>query len=119
MSDSNESITLKGIVERITYRNDANGYTVATVRNGKEHTTVVGILPFVSEGETGIFSGNFIVHPTYGQQFSAHTFERTAMENTAAILRYLSSGAIKGVGPSTATKIVEKFGIKVFNNKSK
>ena len=101
---------IKGIVEHITYRNEQNGYTVANVRNGTQRTVVVGIMPFLNEGETGYFTGKYIVHPSYGQQFSAESFERTAPENAAAILRYLSSGAIKGVGPTTASRIVEKFG---------
>ena len=106
--DSREE--LSGIVERITYANETNGYTVAILRSGRERVTVVGTFPFLSEGETLKLTGNFIVHPTYGSQFSAVTFERTAPSNVAGILRYLSTGVIKGVGPSTAAKIVEKFG---------
>lgn len=101
---------IKGVVERITYKNDQNGYTVATVKVGRERVTVVGIIPFLGEGESAVFSGKYIIHPTYGRQFSADGFERIAPENAAQILRYLSSGLIKGVGPSTAAKIVEKFG---------
>lgn len=106
--DSREE--LSGIVERITYANETNGYTVAILRSGRERVTIVGTFPFLSEGETLKLTGNFIVHPTYGSQFSAVTFERTAPSNVAGILRYLSTGVIKGVGPSTAAKIVEKFG---------
>ncbi len=101
---------LCGLVEKITYSNEINGYTVAVVRSGKERVTATGTFPFLSEGENVKLTGSFIVHPTYGRQFSAVTFERTAPQNTASILRYLSTGVIKGVGPSTATKIVEKFG---------
>lgn len=107
---SNTKKTLKATIEHITYRNEQNGYTVANVRNGTERIVVVGILPFVSAGETGIFTGYYTVHQSYGEQFHADSFERTAPESTAAILRYLSSGAIKGIGPSTAGRIVEKFG---------
>ena len=106
--DSREEIS--GIVERITYSNETNGYTVAIIRCGRERVTVVGTFPFLSEGETLKLSGNFIVHPTYGSQFSATSFERTAPSSVAGVLRYLSTGVIKGVGPSTASKIVEKFG---------
>ncbi len=101
---------ISGIVERITYKNEQNGYTVATVRSGKEHLTVVGVLPFLASGESADFTGNYIVHPTYGRQFSATSYERKTPETTAAILKYLSSGIIRGVGPNTATRIVEKFG---------
>ena len=102
--------TLKGTVDRITYRNEQNGYTVANLKNGKEKTVIVGVLPLLNEGEAGVFSGNYIMHPSYGRQFQVHSFERTAPQTAAAILRYLSSGVIKGVGPTTAGRIVEKFG---------
>ncbi len=108
--NSEKPQSISGIVERITYRNEQNGYTVATVKSGRERITVVGILPFLSEGESAVFEGRYIIHPTYGSQFSAENFERTAPTSVAQILRYLSSGIIKGVGPSTAAKIVEKFG---------
>ncbi len=101
---------IKGTIEKITYKNEQNGYTVAIVRCGTERITVVGIFPFLVEGDTAEFSGKYIVHQTYGRQFSADAFERTAPQSTAAILRYLASGIIKGVGPSTANKIVERFG---------
>ena len=101
--------TIVGTVQHITYRNETNCYTVAEVRTGKEIITVVGILPFLNEGDNAEFTGNFTVHSTYGQQFSAKSFERRVPENAAAILRYLSAGAIKGIGPATAAKIVERF----------
>jgi len=106
--DNTQSIT--GTVEKITYKNDTNGYTVAEVKSEKEFVTVVGILPFLNEGDNAEFFGKFIIHPTYGQQFSATLFERKIPESAAAILRYLSAGAIKGIGPSTAEKLVKAFG---------
>lgn len=106
--DTTEKV--KGIIDKITYRNEQNGYTVAIVRNATERITVVGIFPFLTEGDTAEFCGKYVFHQTYGRQFSADSFERTAPQSVAAILRYLSSGIIKGVGPSTAGKIVEKFG---------
>lgn len=113
MSDSqsvNDITEIRGIVERITYKNEQNGYTVAGIRSGRERITVVGILPFINEGETLDMKGKFVVNPTYGTQFSVESFERTVPQTAAAILRYLSSGIIKGVGPGTATRIVERFG---------
>ncbi|MBR4073568.1 MAG: AAA family ATPase, partial [Clostridia bacterium] len=101
---------LRGTVENITYQNELNCYTVCTVKSGMELITVVGTLPFLHEGESVEFKGNYTVHPTYGQQFNALSFEHLAPADTAGILRYLSSGIIKGVGPSTANKIVKKFG---------
>lgn len=101
---------IKGTVKRITYRNESNSYTVAEVLTDGKSQTVVGILPFLTEGDEAVFYGEHTVHPSYGEQFKAEGFERKAPQNSAAILRYLSSGAIKGIGPATAQKIVEKFG---------
>jgi len=105
-----DELKIEGLIENITYRNDQNGYTVAVVRVSKSRVTAVGIMPFLSEGETAVFYGKYIVHPTYGEQFSVSTFERTAPKTVGGILRYLSSGIIRGVGPATATRIVERFG---------
>ena len=101
---------IKGTVERITYRNESNSYTVAEVRTDTKSVTVVGIMPFLAEGDEAVFFGEYTVHPSYGEQFKADRFERKTPQNSAAILRYLSSGAIRGIGPATAQKIVEKFG---------
>ena len=101
---------IKGTVEKITYRNESNAYTVAEVRIDSKSQTVVGIMPFLTEGDEAVFYGTFTVHPSYGEQFKAESFERKAPQNSAAVLRYLSSGAIRGIGPATAQKIVEKFG---------
>ncbi|MBO7519738.1 MAG: Flp pilus assembly complex ATPase component TadA, partial [Clostridia bacterium] len=106
---------LKGTVQKISYRNDQNGYTVAVVRAGRENVTVVGIMPLLSEGESAEFRGDYVIHATYGKQFSVSEYERKTPETTAAILKYLSSGAIKGVGQSTAIKIVERFGKESLN----
>ena len=105
-----EVAEISGTVERITYKNQNNGYTVAEVKLPGESITVVGMLPFLTEGDCAVFYGSYTVHPTYGRQFKAESFDRKTPENAAAVLRYLSSGAIKGVGPATAQRIVEKFG---------
>ena len=103
-----QSVT--GIVKRITYRNESNSYTVAQVDAGGETVTVVGIFPFLSEGDAAEFFGSFTVHPSYGSQFKADQFERKTPRDTAGILKYLASGAIRGIGPATAQRLVEKFG---------
>ena len=97
-------------VKKITFRNESNYYTVAVLDCGSEEIIAVGTMPFLNEGDTAEFKGSFTVHQTYGEQFKVESFERKAPQNKAAILRYLSSGTIKGVGPSTAARIVEKFG---------
>ncbi len=101
---------VKGTVDKITYKNDSNGYTVAVVSVSGEKLTVVGYMPFLSEGESCEFSGEFTNHQTYGLQFSVKSFTRCTPATLSAILKYLSSGILKGIGPATAQRIVEKFG---------
>lgn len=110
LSEANEKKEISGIIEKITYKNELNGYTVCTLKSGREHITVVGLFPFITVGDNVKFVGKFIVHAVYGEQFSAEYFENVTPKTVASILRYLSSGIIKGVGPATAERIVEKFG---------
>ena len=95
---------------KITFRNEANYYTVAILKNGTEEFTAVGTMPFLNEGDTAEFTGEFITHATYGEQFKVESFNKKPPQSSAAIFKYLASGSIKGVGPSTAQRIVEKFG---------
>ncbi len=101
---------IKGTIEDITYQNEDNGYCVFTISMNNEPITVVGVLPCINVGEEVELLGEFIIHPQYGQQFKAEQAVLTMPSSTAAILKYLSSGAIKGVGPATANLIVSKFG---------
>ena len=103
---------LCGIVNRITYQNIQNGYTVAVLHTTDGEITVVGTLPLVVEGDNLKLIGKYVVHSTYGRQFAVETFEKQLPTTAAAILRYLSAGVIKGVGPSTAKNLVEVFGEK-------
>ena len=111
----NKLEAISGTVRKITYRNEINCYTVAEIKCEKEILIAVGIMPFLNEGDIAEFYGRFTVHPSYGKQFSVESFERKIPENAAAILRYLSAGAIRGIGPATAVKIVEKFGADTLN----
>lgn len=103
---------LSGTVEHITFSNSSNGYTVALLKTPDDEITIVGIMPFVSVGDFLEVTGKFDSHPTYGPQFKVQSFEKSAPTGTASILNYLSSGAIRGVGPATARSIVERFGDK-------
>lgn len=103
---------INGAVERIVFRNEQNGYSVIELSVENELVTAVGIMPYISAGETVKLLGIFKSHPTFGEQFSVEICERSMPTTTAAILKYLSCGAIKGIGPSTACKLVEKFGEK-------
>ncbi len=111
MAEQNgELLEMEGSVENIVYHNDQNQYTVMEIAGGDELITVVGTFPFVSVGETLHLYGKWTSHATFGRQFRAEAFERSRPETTAAMLKYLSSGAVKGIGPATAAKIIEKFG---------
>lgn len=101
---------LCGTVEEVVFHNEENGYTVLELSDGSELTTVVGSIVAPTPGEELEVSGSYSVHQTYGLQFKADVFVRKLPADAGAILRYLSSGAIKGIGPSTARKIVERFG---------
>lgn len=105
-------LELYGSVDRVTYHNDKNQYTVLDLATEGGMVTVVGAFPFVSEGEELRVYGTWQSHPSFGDQFKAETFERARPATTAAILKYLSSGAVKGVGPAMAQRIIQTFGEK-------
>ena len=109
MTGNNNTETLNGSVVKITYQNAQNGYTVAILETETEEITVVGNMPFVDEGDNLMVWGEYIFHSQYGRQFAVSYFEKSFPNNAASILRYLSSGAIKGVGPATAKNLVERF----------
>lgn len=107
---------LYGMVEEIIYRKEETGYTIIDVASEEgELITVVGVLPEISAGEEVHFIGTWEQHPTFGRQFKAEVVERTMPSTAASMLKYLSSGAVKGIGPSTAAKIVEAFGEDTFD----
>lgn len=113
VKSAKEEVT--GTVESVVYRNEQNGYTILEVSTDKkELVTVVGTMPFVSEGENITVRGSYVVHSEYGRQLKADSFEKRIPEQPDAILKYLSSGVIKGIGPKTAEKIVEKYGADTF-----
>lgn len=101
---------LCGTVERVVFRNADNGWTVLDLEADGELHKVVGTLPMAAVGERLRLGGEWVEHPSFGHQFKATYCERHLPSGADAILRYLSSGAVKGVGPSTAARIVEKFG---------
>lgn len=101
---------IEGTVEEITFRNEQSGFTVIELDADGEPVIAVGALPPVNPGEEVHLYGHWSTHPKFGRQFAAESLETTMPSGATAILRYLSSGAVKGIGPSTATKIVEAFG---------
>ena len=102
---------LEGTVSVVIFRNEENGYTVLrlSAEDGAE-VTVTGCIPGAAPGEGLTVMGNWTTHAAYGQQFKAERVERRLPVGEKAVLDYLSSGAVKGIGPSTARRLVDEFG---------
>lgn len=101
---------IQGVVEEIIFRNEENGYTIASVDDNMEMIIVVGYMPVINEGEMMRFVGEPTMHKTYGEQFKVSACEVIAPTEIKSILKYLGSGIIKGIGPALAERIIEKFG---------
>ncbi|AXE26460.1 ATP-dependent RecD-like DNA helicase [Streptomyces globosus] len=104
---------VEGVLERITYANEENGYTVARVDTGRgsgDLLTVVGSLLGAQPGESLRMEGRWGSHPQYGRQFTVENYRTVLPATVQGIRRYLGSGLIKGIGPRIADRIVEHFG---------
>lgn len=110
--ERSRTMRIRGVVERITYQNPENGYTVlkCAVKNYNDLVTVVGNLLDVNVGSVLLVDGNWKVDSKYGRQFLAESWEETMPATVFGIEKYLGSGLIKGVGPKFAKRIVQKFG---------
>jgi len=108
---------LRCVVERITYQNSTNGYTVIKCRakGFDDLVTVVGLMPDVHVGSVLSLTGNWRFDAKYGQQFSIETFEETLPATVYGIEKYLGSGLVKGIGPKYAKRIVQAFGTETLN----
>ena len=102
--------SLKGYIRSIIFRNDSNGYTVMSLVSDDEEYTCVGCFDSIHPGETVELYGHFTEHPVYGSQFKTDRYELRAPEDTEGIIRYLGSGAIRGIGEKLAARIVRYFG---------
>lgn len=111
------SQTLEGSVERITFYNEENGYTVARFQpKGKDYiVTVVGNLMSVQVGEFLHLQGRWVMHPQHGRQFEVERYKVELPATIEGIRKYLGSGLIKGVGPVTAERIVDHFGLEALD----
>jgi len=116
--------TLEGIVERITYYNRENGYTVLRLKPSRRAgplfadqglVTVVGNLPEITPGESLRLRGLWTTHRDHGRQFKAEMCEQILPATVEGIKKYLGSGLIKGIGPVTAARIVKKYGLETLD----
>ena len=108
---------IHGYIERITFQNPENGYTVAQLQipGRREPVCIVGTFPNVRPGETVRCVGEWKRHLVHGQQFTVEECYIEAPADIVGIKKYLGSGLIKGVGPTYAKRIVEKFGVETLH----
>ena len=107
-----EKIT--GYIDHIIFRNEDNGYTVFQLNNEEGELTCVGKFSYIGEGEFLELEGEYTMHPSYGMQLQVTNHRIKEPEDRESIERYLGSGAVKGIGPALAGKIVAKFGDDTF-----
>ena len=109
-------INIRGTVENVVYHSEETGYGVCDIEDEQgELVTAVGTMPYISVGEQVDLYGRWAHHKVYGRQFKVERFEKVLPTDKNDILRYLASGAIKGVGPKIAKKIVDKYGEEAFD----
>ncbi|MGI6189999.1 MAG: ATP-dependent RecD-like DNA helicase [Clostridiales bacterium] len=110
-------VEITGVIEEIVFRNEENGFTVMEIRNDEDRglVTAVGSLPFANQGEKVRIVGEWTMHPDYGQQIKIYNMESVVPATLDGLEKYLSSGLIKGVGPATAKKLIEHFGMDVLS----
>ena len=101
---------LSGYIDQIIFRIPETGYTVFSLSTEAEDITCVGIFRYADEGEAIEVTGEYVKHPTYGRQFDVKSYEIKAPDSVVTIERYLGSGAIKGIGPAMAKRIIKEFG---------
>ncbi|MCR5603962.1 MAG: ATP-dependent RecD-like DNA helicase [Lachnospiraceae bacterium] len=106
--------SIRGYIEHIIFRNEDNGYTVFNLVSGEDEITCVGFFEYADEGENVELKGSYTEHAVYGDQFKVESYEVRPPEDTISIIRYLGSGAIKGVGQALAVRIVKEFGDDTF-----
>ena len=104
-------LVLEGTIGDVVFRNEVNTYTVAKLETEDGEATIVGYMPFANPGESVRVEGEWIYHPTYGEQMEVETITPIVPSTTEGIEKYLSSGLIPYIGPKTAKKIVDRFGL--------
>ncbi len=115
MNINPDFIEVEGTVEHIVYQNAVNGYTVCELEvSDEDYITLVGIMPFLAEGEGIKALGKWELHQSFGRQFKVEYYEKQLPVGGAAMYKYLSSGAVKGIGPKLARRILERFGDDAF-----
>jgi len=116
MDQEKELFEISGTIDSVIYKNEENGYTVLRLRDGNgEAVTVTGTFPYAANGESMIVTGEWTTHSVHGRQFKAEFAQRLLPTNASAIYEFLAGGAVKGIGPATASLIVNEFGDKTLD----
>ena len=114
--DEQGLLRITGSVEHVIYSNEENGFAICDLGTDTDDLiTITGTLPYVGEGDLLTVYGKWVHNPKYGRQFKVEQSEKQMPADKASILRYLSSGSIKGIGPKTAQRIVDEFGEETFD----
>lgn len=100
---------LNGIVEAIVFKSEDTGYVVSKINLEREIINAVGIVPFMKEGQNVKLKGEWVIHKQFGKQFNIEEYEEILPDSIKGIERYLSTGIVKGIGPITAKRLVERF----------
>ncbi len=114
--DETGMLKLTGSIEHVIYSNEENGFAICDLgTDSNDIVTITGIMPYIGEGDEVTVWGRWVHNPKYGRQFKVEQAEKRLPADRAAILRYLASGTIKGIGPKTAQRIVDTFGDETFD----
>ena len=114
--DEQGLLRITGSVEHVIYSNEENGFAICDLgTDTNDLITITGTLPYVGEGDLLTVYGRWVHNAKYGRQFKVEQSEKQLPADKASILRYLSSGTIKGIGPKTAQRIVDEFGEETFD----
>ncbi len=114
MPDLNSN-TLSGVVDEVVFHNTVSGFTVLQINCDGELVSAVGVVSEIAPGEEVKLEGKWVSHDVFGRQFKFEACRRSLPDTAAKLFRYLSSGAVKGVGPKLAAKIIERFGENSFD----
>lgn len=106
---------LEGVVRDIVFQNEESAFCIIKIEDDQDVHTALGTFPYISVGQTLVLHGESVVHATFGKQFKCESYEEIVPSTMAGIEKYLSSGAVAGIGPITAKKLVEKFGAEIFS----
>ena len=102
---------IEGYIEHIIFRNEENGYSVFETEVNRKEWTCTGVFPSLNEGEYIEMEGEIVIHPVYGEQFKVISYATALPGDLRALEKYLGSGAVKGIGPALASRIIRHFGV--------